>query len=129
MFPSPDLDDWIVAEYANGVDPAEIGRRVGLAEEQVLAVVSRTTTGSSPSSDPAEQVIAAYAENQHPDLIAVQTGLTTDQVYDIVHRSAGIPKPYRMESWVVALIIGAAVLAVLVLAGGLWMMIEAGRIL
>ena len=132
MPPAPEIDDWIVAEYAGGVHPAEIGRRLGITAEQVLAVVSRTTTRAHPDPAPDElvdRVVAAYGQHQDPATIATQNGLTTDQVYEIVHRAAGIPEPYRMEPWVRALIIGAVVIAALVMAGVIWLTTEAAQVL
>jgi hypothetical protein len=124
---SPELDDWIVAEYAGGADVADLARRTGLAPEQVLAVITHATAGPAPGvQERDEQIVAAYAEFHDPEQIARQTGLTTGEVYDVVHRSVGVPAPYRVEPWVIVLVV-AAVLAVLTaMATAVWVFVSAG---
>ena len=118
---SPELDDWIVAEYARGADVAEIARRTGLGPEQVLAVISHTTAVADPGvQDRDDRIVAAYAQFQDPELIAEQAGLTTGEVYDVVHRSVGVPPPYRVEPWVIILVVVASLGVLAGMAGALW---------
>ena len=123
---SPELDDWIVAEYARGADVAEIARRTGLGPEQVLAVISHATAGADPGvQERDDRIVAAYAQFQDPELIARQSGMTTGEVYDVVHRSVGVPAPYRVEPWVIALIAVAALAVLAGMAGVLWVFFRA----
>jgi hypothetical protein len=123
---SPELDDWIVAEYARGVDVTDIAQRTGLHPEQVLAVISHATAGADPGrQERDDQIVAAYAQFHDPEQIAAQTGLTTGEVYDVVHRSVGVPAPYRVEPWVIALIIVASLAVLTGLAGVLWLFTRA----
>lgn len=116
---SPELDDWIVAEYARGVDVADIARRTGLAPEQVLAVVSYATAGATPEvPERDDRIAAAPAELPEPEQIARQTGLTTDEGYDV-------PAPYRVEPWVSVLVVVASLALLAGLAGALWVLLRA----
>lgn len=122
---SPELDDWIVAEYARGVDVAEIARRTGLGPEQVLAVISHATAVADPVVlDRDDRIVAAYAQFQDPELIAQRTGLTTGEVYDVVHRSVGVRPPYRVERWVIVLVVIAALGVVAGMAGAMWAFLD-----
>ncbi len=123
---SPELDDWIVAEYARGVDVADIAARTGLAPEQVLAVISHATAGPDPGvRERDDQIVAAYAQFHDPEQIAQQTGLTTGEVYDVVHRSVGVPAPYRVEPWVIVLVVVASLAVLAGMAGALWVFFRA----
>jgi hypothetical protein len=123
---SPELDDWIVAEYARGADVAEIARRTGLGPEQVLAVISHTTAGADPAQQERDdRIVAAYAQFHDPEQIAEQTGLTTGEVYDVVHRSVGVPAPYRAEPWVIILVVVASLVVLAGMAGVLWVLVNA----
>jgi hypothetical protein len=124
---SPELDDWIVAEYARGVDVADIAARTGLAPEQVLAVISHATAGADPGvQERDDAIVAAYAQFHDPEQIAQQTGLTTDEVYDVVHRSVGVPAPYRVEPWVIVLVIAGVLVVLSAMATTLWIFFRAG---
>ena len=117
MMPSQQWDDWIVGAYADGMDAEEIGRRTGLTTEQVLAVVSATTAGPDAAAHALEEtIVGSYAQYQDPELIAQRTGLSTAQVYEVLHRSSGVRAPYRMEGWVIAVIVAGALVALLALA-------------
>jgi hypothetical protein len=72
-----------------------------------------------------DRIVAAYAQFQDPELIADQTGLTTGEVYDVVHRNVGIRPPYRVEPWVIIVIVVAVLGVLAAMAGSLWLFFRA----